>query len=97
MSLYAYLRYSPVAQALTLDGIADPSVVIAKSEDGKLEVSWIAVSGCHYQMQHSSDMQTWTGLGERQNTVEPAEILTDKDEDYDFEADCFHRIAKFKP
>lgn len=97
MSLYAYLRYSPVAQASTLAGIADPSVVIAESEDGKLEVSWIAVSGCEYQVQYSSDMQTWTDLGERQSATEPVEILSVKDDEYEFDADRFYRIAVFKP
>lgn len=88
--------YSSAAQASTLAGVADPSVMIAEGEDGKLEVSWIAVSGCEYQIQYSSDLQTWTDLGEQQSSTEPAEILTVKDEDYNFEADCFYRIAVFK-
>ena len=59
-------------------------------------LSWIAVSGCEYQIQSSSDLQIWTDVGPRQSTSESMEILSFKDEAYDFLTDRFYRIVIFK-
>jgi hypothetical protein len=84
--------YSPVIQAYTTAGVDSIDIIIERTPDKKVKLSWSGYSGFGYQIQSSSDQVSWINVGPVHQAQADGEGLSFTDNTYDFSSNKFYRI-----
>jgi YD repeat-containing protein len=84
--------YSPVIQAFTTAGVDAVDVLIERTPDRKVKLTWTGYSGFGYQIQSSTDQATWFNVGPAQQVGLDGEQLSYTDPAYSFATNKFYRI-----